>query len=121
MYLAFLRRFDESLRSLQLAQQLDPVSIAIVDNLGWTHHFAGQYERAIVQTRKPFDQLHIRASAAPHSGTNTVTSEVCSRPKVDRVDDEHVALPPSDRITAPEPQAASDVFAAPDRNDAAGV
>jgi len=55
MHLAFMRRFDESLRSLQVARQLDPVSLAINDNLGWTYHFMGDDEHAITQLRQTLE------------------------------------------------------------------
>lgn len=45
--LLFRARFDEALKEIEQALELDPVSVAINRELGWVCYYAGQYDRAI--------------------------------------------------------------------------
>src|SRR5262249_47999028 len=51
-YLGLMGRFDESLKALQRAQELDPLSDTINSGIGIVLHWAHQPERAIEQLRK---------------------------------------------------------------------
>ena len=55
VHLAFMRRFDEAVAALQRAEALDPVSLAIVTDLGMTYNFARQPDRAIPQLKKALE------------------------------------------------------------------
>lgn len=51
-YLIQVGRFDEAAQQMELARALDPLSLIINTNLGWTFFMARDYERAIAQLRK---------------------------------------------------------------------
>ncbi len=51
-YLIQMGRFDEAARQMELARSLDPLSLIINTNLGWTFFMAREYDRAIAQLRK---------------------------------------------------------------------
>jgi tetratricopeptide (TPR) repeat protein len=51
VYLSALGRLDESLRELQIAHELDPLSDGILTGLAWSHIGAGDYERAAEECR----------------------------------------------------------------------
>jgi len=53
--LATAGRFDEALGELKLAQQLDPLSLAINAELGRTLFFAGRFDQAITQLRETLE------------------------------------------------------------------
>jgi tetratricopeptide (TPR) repeat protein len=55
MYLAFMRRFDESTTALKRAEELDPVSLAIATDLGVVHNLARRPDLAIPQFRKALE------------------------------------------------------------------
>ena len=60
------RRFDEALREVQLAHDLDPLSLAVNTNLGWTLGYAGRHDEAAAQYRHALEldpdyvQAHMR-------------------------------------------------------------
>ena len=58
-----LGRFDEGIRCLLRAQELDPLSTRISSMIGWTHYFARQYDRAKDQLRMVVDQAPDSAMA----------------------------------------------------------
>ena len=47
--------FDEAIREIKRAQQLDPLSIRINQNVGFVYYYARQYDKAIDQTQKAID------------------------------------------------------------------
>jgi TolB-like protein/Tfp pilus assembly protein PilF len=54
-YAAFLYsrgRFDEALRQVSLARELDPLSPMVADTAGRAHYFARQYDRALAEVRR---------------------------------------------------------------------
>ena len=51
-YLIQVGRFDQAARQMELARALDPLSLIINTNLGWTYFMARDYDRAIAQLRK---------------------------------------------------------------------
>jgi TolB-like protein/DNA-binding winged helix-turn-helix (wHTH) protein/Flp pilus assembly protein TadD len=51
-YLIQVGRFDEAAQQMELARALDPLSLIINTNLGWTFFMARNYDRAIAQLRK---------------------------------------------------------------------
>lgn len=51
-YLSMWRRFDEALREVRLAHQLDPLSPIIQTQVGWTLQHAERYDEAILELRK---------------------------------------------------------------------
>lgn len=55
MSLANQGLFDEAIREIKRAQQLDPLSIRINQNVGFIYYQSRQYDKAIVQTRKALD------------------------------------------------------------------
>jgi TolB-like protein/Tfp pilus assembly protein PilF len=50
-YLSRMGRLDEALREIQRAQELDPLSLIINDNVGEVYGWARQYDKAIEQLR----------------------------------------------------------------------
>jgi serine/threonine protein kinase/Tfp pilus assembly protein PilF len=50
--LALRRRFDEALVSQRRAEELDPLSLSISANVGWTLFFARRYDEAIAQLNR---------------------------------------------------------------------
>jgi serine/threonine-protein kinase len=55
VHLAFMRRFDEAIAALKRAEQLDPVSLAIVTDLGMVYNWARQPDDAIPQLQKALE------------------------------------------------------------------
>jgi DNA-binding winged helix-turn-helix (wHTH) protein/TolB-like protein/Flp pilus assembly protein TadD len=51
-FLAQLSRFDEAFAEIRRAQQIDSVSVQLVNNLGWVLHYQSQYDRAIAAYRQ---------------------------------------------------------------------
>ena len=51
-YLKAMGRFDEALREIKKAQELDPLSLAISTGVGHVLYLSGQYDRAIEQYKK---------------------------------------------------------------------
>ena len=47
LYLTKLKRFDEAHKELKKAQELDPVSLAILSQVTWPLRYSGQYDEAI--------------------------------------------------------------------------
>jgi adenylate cyclase len=47
--------FDEAIREIKRAQQLDPLSIRITQNVGFIYYQLRQYDKAIDQTQKAID------------------------------------------------------------------
>jgi len=50
--LALRKRFDEALVSQRRAEELDPLSLSISANVGWTLFFARRYDEAIAQLNR---------------------------------------------------------------------
>ena len=59
-FLSQLGRFDEALREIRLAQELDPLRTGLVGNEGSIYYLARQYDEAVVKK-----QIHV--SAAPEN------------------------------------------------------
>ena len=57
-YLSQLGRFDEALREIKLAQELDPLRTGLVGNEGSIYYFARQYDEAVVKK-----QIHVSSAA----------------------------------------------------------
>jgi serine/threonine-protein kinase len=55
LYLIALGRADEAFGEIQLAQDLDPLSLNINTSRGWVLYYARQYDRAVEQCRKTLD------------------------------------------------------------------
>ena len=55
LLLAALERFDEAFEHLKRAQSLDPLSLPISTNFGWTFHLARRYGEAIDQFQKTIE------------------------------------------------------------------
>jgi serine/threonine-protein kinase len=49
------RRFQEAIREVQLAAELDPFSLAVITNVGWTLGYAGRRDEAIAQYRRALE------------------------------------------------------------------
>jgi eukaryotic-like serine/threonine-protein kinase len=54
-YLAHMGRFEESLREMKQAQELEPLSSIINTELGWIYYAAREYDRAIGQYKSVID------------------------------------------------------------------
>jgi adenylate cyclase len=54
-YLKAMGRFDEAIEQIEIAQQLDPLSLAINTGVGHVYYLARQYDRAIQQYRRAVD------------------------------------------------------------------
>ena len=54
-YLKAMGRFDEALREIEKAQELDPLSLAISTGVGHVLYLSRQYDRSIEQYRKAVD------------------------------------------------------------------
>ena len=52
LYLTKLKRFDEAQKELKKAQELDPVSLAILSQATWPLRYSGQYDEAIKQLKQ---------------------------------------------------------------------
>ena len=48
-YLTAMGRFDEAVREMRAAQDIDPLSLIANAALGWVLYYAGEYERAVQQ------------------------------------------------------------------------
>ncbi len=48
-------RFEEALERIKLAQELDPLSLPINNNIAWIYYTAHRYDEAIEQYRKTLD------------------------------------------------------------------
>jgi TolB-like protein/DNA-binding winged helix-turn-helix (wHTH) protein len=55
VFLASRGRFDEAIAQINLARQLDPLSLIINDVVGWIHALARRNDRAIEEFRKALD------------------------------------------------------------------
>lgn len=51
-YLSTLGRHDEAIEQLQKAKKLDPVSPAVLGDIGWIYYGAGRYDEAIKQSQE---------------------------------------------------------------------
>ncbi len=52
LYLAAHGRFEESIREIKLAREIDPQSLIINANIGWCYYLAGDYDHAIEAEKK---------------------------------------------------------------------
>src|SRR5712692_9566711 len=55
LYLAAMSRPDEAQREIQLARDLDPLSLIINANVGWCHYLARQYDQTIRDAEKTLE------------------------------------------------------------------
>ena len=55
LFLAFTKRFDEGIKELQRAQNLDPLSLVVSFLLGWAYYFARQPEKLMEESRKSLE------------------------------------------------------------------
>ena len=55
LFLTLTGRFDEAMREIRIAQQLDPLSLIINANAGYTLYFARKYDQAIEELEKARD------------------------------------------------------------------
>jgi tetratricopeptide (TPR) repeat protein/TolB-like protein len=68
--LASLRRIPEALREVDRGRELDPFSLVVSTNVGWTLSYAGRLDEAIAQYRKvlaiepAYAQAHMRLGGA---------------------------------------------------------
>lgn len=51
LFLSMHKRFDESLREMKMAVELDPMSVAVNNGLGRVYHYRGEMDRAVEQFR----------------------------------------------------------------------
>jgi serine/threonine protein kinase/Flp pilus assembly protein TadD len=68
IYLTQFGRFDEALREVQKARELDPISISINTQLGAVYYYAGQYDQAIQQFNKALELDSGSAGTHAHLG-----------------------------------------------------
>jgi tetratricopeptide (TPR) repeat protein len=54
-YLTALKRHDDALAEIELARELDPVSLVVNSDLGWAYYFARRYDQAIQQFRRALE------------------------------------------------------------------
>lgn len=54
-FLTAMGRFDEAVREMRAAQQVDPLSLIANAGLGWVLYYAGDYERAIDQCSRTLE------------------------------------------------------------------
>jgi len=54
-YLSVLGRSDEAVSEIQREHALDPLNLIINTDVGTTYYYAGQYDRAIEEQRKPLE------------------------------------------------------------------
>jgi DNA-binding winged helix-turn-helix (wHTH) protein/TolB-like protein len=50
-FLAQLSRFDEALSEIRYAQQIDPLSVQVINMLGWIHYYGRQHDEAAAAFR----------------------------------------------------------------------
>jgi serine/threonine protein kinase/Tfp pilus assembly protein PilF len=55
LYLAAMERLDEAETEINHAQELDPLSLPIMTNVGWIHHLSRRYDRAIDAYKKALE------------------------------------------------------------------
>jgi eukaryotic-like serine/threonine-protein kinase len=55
MFYASVGRFDEAIAQFQKALNMDPLSLAINADFGWSYYLMGEYDKAIQQCRKSLD------------------------------------------------------------------
>lgn len=54
-FLTAMGRFDEGVREMRLAQDIDPLSLIANAALGWVWYYGGEYERAIAQLNQTLE------------------------------------------------------------------
>jgi serine/threonine-protein kinase len=54
-YYALMERHDEALTTIKRAQELDPVSLGIITDIGVIFYFSGKYDKAVIQYRKALE------------------------------------------------------------------
>ncbi len=54
-YLTAMGRFEEAIRQVQRARELEPLSLIINSAVGYAYYFARQYDRAIEESRKALE------------------------------------------------------------------
>jgi tetratricopeptide (TPR) repeat protein len=68
--LGSLRRFDEAVREVLVARDLDPLSLIVSTNVGWVYHRARRYDAAIAEYKRglaldpTYLQSHMRLADA---------------------------------------------------------
>jgi len=55
LFLGIHRRFDESLKEIQIAHELDPLSLSVNTGMGRIYHFRGETDKAIAQFKKTIE------------------------------------------------------------------
>ena len=55
IYLAAVERLEEAKTEITRAQDLDPLSLPIMTNVGWIHHLSRRYDRAIEAFKKALE------------------------------------------------------------------
>ena len=55
LFLGIHRRFDESLKEIQIAHELDPLSLSVNTGMGRIYHFRGETDKAITQFKKTIE------------------------------------------------------------------
>jgi adenylate cyclase len=55
LFLGIQRRFDESLKEIQIAHELDPLSLSVNTGMGRIYHFRGETDKAIAQFKKTIE------------------------------------------------------------------
>jgi TolB-like protein/DNA-binding SARP family transcriptional activator/Flp pilus assembly protein TadD len=64
-YLTAMGRFDEAVREMRSAQDIDPLSLIANAALGWVWYYAGEYERAVeqldrtIELNRDFELAHL--------------------------------------------------------------
>lgn len=97
LYLAAVKRFDEAVREMKTAQELDPTSLIIHADLGYVYYFARQYDQAIEQCQKTlemdpnFEIAHYEMGLAL-AGKGNYDEAVASFEKAARLDGKAQAL-----------------------------
>ncbi len=66
LYLSAMKRTDEAILQIHLAQELDPLAIGIRYNAAWVYLDAGRYDEAIVLAKRA---LELDPNSAPAHGT----------------------------------------------------
>ncbi len=55
-WLMYLGRFDEAIKEISLAEELDPVSLAIAKDKGLVYYYSRQYQQAIEQVKQSLNR-----------------------------------------------------------------